>query len=371
MKETKQPFVRIAKREELGKKQTMLLRLAAIVAALLAGAVFIAILGENPLAAYGSILKGAFVGSQRNPLSSIQTTIVYMVPLLVVSLGLSVAFRMKFWNIGGEGQIIMGGIFASYFAINHSDWPHLLLLLAMGIAGAVGGGLWGLLPAICKVKFGTNETLFTLMLNYIALYCIVYLESGPWKRTPGFASVGLLDANAYLTKVAGVHSGWIIALLLLGFLFYYINYTKQGYEISVVGESAPTARYAGMQVNRIVLRTMFISGAICGLAGMIQVAGNDHTLSTGITGNVGFTGITVAWLSQLNPVTIGVVSFLLSVLKKGSGDMQMHLGLSSYAADVLQATILFFVLGFDFFLRYRLVFRGKPAQALPKKEETP
>ena len=361
MREKKSEFpLRIVKRQELTGGKAMLLRLGALAVALVAGSLFLLALGKNPLEAYALILKGAFVGSAYNPYSSIQATVILAIPLLIVSLGLAMAFKMKFWNIGGEGQLIMGGIFSTYVALYHHDLPQPVLWLLMLVAGAVGGGIWALIPAMFKVRFGTNETLFTLMLNYIALYTVKFLEAGVWQRTPGFASIGLLERSSYLPEVFGIHIGWIFALLLMVIIFFYFSYTKQGYEINVVGESPATARYAGMRVNRIVLRTMFFSGAICGAAGMIQVAGIDHTLSVGITGGTGFTGITVAWLAQMQPFAIALVTFLFSILKKGSSVMKSTLKVDAAAADVLQAIILFFVLGCEFFARYRLVLR-KPS----------
>jgi len=356
-KKALEPFARIIKRNELTALQSVLLRFFAFILAIIAGGIFIRLMGENPLEAYRLILKGSFLGSVRNPLSSIQATIVIAIPLLIVSLGLSFAFKMKFWNIGGEGQLIIGAIFSSYFALFHSNLPHLLLIILMFLAGALGGGLWGLIPAFFKVRFGTNETLFTLMLNYIALYIINYLESGPWQGTKGFASIAQFSENARLSIIGGVHVGWIFALLLIVAVYFYLNHTKNGYEISVVGESQATAHYAGMNVKRIILRTMFISGAICGIAGMIQVSGIDYTLSTGVSGGVGFTGITVAWLSQLNPFMIACITAVFSILEKGSGVMQSELSLSSAMTDVLQGIILFFFLGCEFFIRYSVVFR--------------
>lgn len=363
MGNSQEPFVRIVKRKELTKQQVLLLRVFAFLLAIIAGGIFIWTMGKNPIDAYRLILKGAFVGSKRNPLSSIQATINIAIPLLIVSLGLSFAFKMKFWNIGGESQVIAGGIFATYFALYYSTLPGPILLVIMFIAGALGGGLMGLLPAIFKVRFGTNETLFTLMLNYIALYVIRYLESGPWRATPGFASIAQIDTNARLTHLGGVHIGWIFAVLLIAVVYIYLNHTKQGYEISVVGESQATAHYAGMNVKKIVLRTMFISGAICGIAGMIQVAGIDYTLSAGIAGGVGFKGITVAWLAQLNPFVITFVTAVFSILEKGSGVMQSELGLSSAGTGVLQGIILFFFLGCEFFVRYSFVLGKRRANA--------
>ena len=352
-----EPLVRIEKRKELDQKQAVLLRIGALLLAIIVGGLFIAAMGKNPFQAYALIIKGAFVGGRRNPFSSIQATVIKWVPLLITSLGLSFAFKMKFWNIGAEGQIMMGAIFTGYFAIFHSDWPRYILIPVMFVAGIIGGGLWALIPAIFKVKFGTNETLFTLMLNYVATYIIVYLESGPWQGTKGYASVSRYAQNALLPKFGGIHIGWIIAAVLTVIVAVYFSKTKQGYEISVVGESPATAKYAGMSVTKIILRTMFISGAVCGLAGMIQSTGYDNTLTTGVTGGVGWTGIIVAWLAQLQPIMIAIVSALFAILQKGSTLMQSTLGISSFAADVLQSIILFFVLGSEFFVRYKFAFK--------------
>lgn len=350
----KEPLIRIAKKAELTVSQNIILSLIAIFTAITAGGIFILFLGNNPFKVYASIINGAFRSS-----IAIKGTIKIAIPLLISSLGITLAFQMKFWNIGAEGQIIMGGIFATYFALFYSNLPHGLLILLMFIAGAIGGGLWGLLPAYFKSKYGTNETLFTLMLNYIALYLIKYFAEGPWRdpASSGFPKIASFTENARLDQIFGIHAGWLIGLILVIIVFIYLKYTKHGYEISVVGESMNTARYAGMNVKKIMLRTMFISGAICGIAGMTQVTGAAYTLSEGVAGGVGFTAITVAWLSKLNPIIILIVTFLFSMLDKGCSVMQSTFGLSSAVSGILQGIILFFILGFDFFTRYGFVFR--------------
>lgn len=353
-------MIRIVKTKEKSKKQQMLLRLAAFVLALCAGGLFLLVLGNNPFAIYGTILSGAFRSEM-----AIQATIKIMIPLLIASLGVMLAFKMKFWNIGGEGQLIMGGVFASYFALFHADWPGFILFPVMFIAGIIGGGIWALIPAFFKVKFGTNETLFTLMLNYIALYLVSWLQEDPWRdpAANGFPKIASFDKSAVLPKLFGVQMGWVIALILVAVLFVYLRYTKQGYEISVVGESRATATYAGMNVQKIILRTMFLSGAVAGIAGMVQVTGSDRTLTTGVAGGVGFTAIIVAWLAQLNPVSSLIIAFLFSVLEKGSSVVQSQFGLSTDCADVLQGIILFFVLGCEFFIRYKFVRDKKQSAA--------
>ena len=350
----KEPFARMVKRDHISVGKAWAIRLIAVALSLVVAAlVIVAITKQNPIEVYLGIIDGA-VGSNRR----IWVTIREMMVLLCIAIGLTPAFKMKFWNIGAEGQIIMGGIFASYFALFHANWNHWLLVIVMFLAGAIGGGLWGLIPAWFKTRYDTNETLFTLMLNYIALNVIVFLREGAWRDpgSQGYAKIARFNKNAALDKVFGIQFGWVIALILVVVIAVYLNRSKQGYEISVVGESQETARYAGMNVKKVVLRTMFLSGAVCGIGGMVQATGSDVTLTTAVAGGVGFTAIIVAWLAQLNPP---VITFLFSVLEKGSSVVQSSFGLSSDCADVLQGIILFFILGCELFIRYQFVFRGK------------
>ena len=361
-----EPFVRVVKRAELPAAKTTLLRLLAVLLSLIAGGVFIACVGQNPFVIYGTILSGAF-----RSVMAFQGTVKVMIPLLISSLGVTLAFKMKFWNIGAEGQIIFGATCATFFALFCSEMNHVLLIIVMFLAGFIGGGLWGLIPAVFKVKYNTNETLFTLMLNYIALHIVSYLRDGPWMdpESQGFPKIARFEKNASLDKLFGIQFGWLIALIVVALVFIYLKFCKQGYEISVVGESQDTARYAGMNVKRIILRTMFLSGGICGMAGMIQATGSDITLTTSVAGGVGFTAIIIAWLAQLNPISILVVSFLFSVLEKGSSVVQSNFGLSTDCADVLQGIILFFILGCEFFVRYRFVFSNKNSSLKSDKKE--
>lgn len=355
-KKARKFIIRTVKRAELPRNKVITIRLLAILMALIAGGLFILCIGNHPLLVYKTMIEGAF----RSKLA-IYGTIKIMIPLLITALGITLAFKMKFWNIGGEGQIIMGAVFASYFGLFHGDWPKFILLPVMLLAGMIGGGLTGLLPAYFKSRYNTNETLFTLMLNYIALNFVVFLREGPWAdpTSPGFKKFALFTANGRLDKVFGVHAGWIIAIILLIIIFIYLKFSKQGYEIDVVGESPATASYAGMNVKKIILRTMFLSGGICGIAGMIEVCGNAGTMSEGITRGVGFTAIIVAWLAGLKPWSIFVVSALFSIMEKGSSVVESSFGLSEACADVLQGIILFFVIGCEFFVRYRFVIGRK------------
>ena len=230
----------------------------------------------NPFNVFAVMLKGAF-GKE----FLIRETVKGTIPLVITATGLSLAFRMKFWNIGAEGQILVGAVAAGAFGLFTAHFfPKITLVILMMLAAIVAGGLYGLLPAVCKAKWGTNETLFTLMLNYIALAFIKYLMNGPWKA-PGssYPKIAMLVPGARLTKVFGVHWGWILALILVVVSYIYFNKTKQGYEIAVVGESNNTARYAGINVGRVFRRTMILSGALCGLVGMLQFAGSDFTIT--------------------------------------------------------------------------------------------
>ena len=272
----REPLLRVVSRPEKSPRQVLLLRLESVLLSLAAGGIFILLIGYNPFEIYATILSGAFRSKM-----AVQATVKYAVPLVIASLGVTLAFRMRFWNIGAEGQIIMGAVFASYFALFHAGWNHWLLIAVMLLAGALGGGLWGLIPALCKVRWNTNETLLTLMLNYIAMqlvsFAIVY-----WETPKGSNHVGLINNQTkagWLPSIGG--NGYllpiIIVMVLMVLMYLYMNYSKQGYEISVVGESENTARYAGMNVGRIIMRTMFLSGAISGIVGFIVVSGANAT----------------------------------------------------------------------------------------------
>ena len=311
----KEPLLRMAKRDTMSNEKAWSVRGIAFLLSLVTGGLVILALGHNPIAVYKSMVIGAW-GSA----TVIRETIKIAVPLLITAIGISFAFKMKFWNIGGEGQIIVGAVAAGYFGLFTAHiLPKFPLVICMLIAGMLAGGLYGLLPALCKAKWGTNETLFTLMLNYIALAFVKYLMNGPWKA-PGssFPKIAMLAPGARLAKVFGVHWGWILALVLVVVSSIYLSKTKQGYEIAVVGESNNTARYAGINVSKVFIRTMFMSGALCGLVGMLQFSGADYTITEGIAGGVGFTAITVAWLAKMNPYGMLVVSVFIAMLERGA-----------------------------------------------------
>ena len=349
------PLIRLAKRDDMPRAQVWAIRGASFVLAILIGALIFLLLGHNPLTAYGTILDGSLGRA-----TMIQQTVRIAVPLLGTALAIAPCFKMRFWNIGAEGQITAGAMCATYFALFWADrLPQVPLLLIMCAAGAVGGGIWALIPAFFKARWGTNETLFTLMMNYIIIGVVKWLQGGPWEKIPrGSQQIEQFASNACLPRVAGVYCGWIIVLVLTVLMFLYMRYTKHGYEIAVIGESETTARYAGMNVGWIIMRTMFLSGAIAGIVGFLLVSGANNTLYSGVANNAGFTAITVAWLAQLNPFAMVGISALLAVLQKGADTLNTQMSIPVSLSDVITGVLLFFMLGCEFFINYRLIFRG-------------
>ena len=359
MHEQNTPLVRLAKRDGMSRGKVWAIRGASFAAALLLSALIFLFLGHSPLEGYATIVDGA-LGKP----TAIRQTVRIAIPLLGTALAIAPCFKMRFWNIGAEGQITAGAVGASYFALFWADkLPSPVLLVVMAVAGAVCGGLWALVPAFFKAKWGTNETLFTLMMNYIMIGIVNWLQGGPWEGRPGSQIIPQFDRAAVLPKVLGVHCGWIIVLVLTVLMYIYMKYTKQGYEIAVVGESENTARYAGMNVGKIVMRTMFLSGAISGLVGFIVCSGADNTLYSGVAAGVGFTAITVAWLAQLNPFAMIGVSALLAVLDKGAETLQTRMAVPNSISEVITGIFLFCMLGCEFFINYKLIFRSRKEAA--------
>ncbi len=350
-------MIKLTKRGDLAKGRERMIQILAVLGALVFAGLVIGIMGFNPILVYLNIIDGS-VGS----LLKFQQTVIKAVPLVIASMGILIAFKMKFWNIGGEGQIMMGAFGATLVALNIpptlSAW---LTLPLMALAGIFFGSLWAFIPAFFKAKLGTNETIFTLMLNYIAIKFVMYLQNGPWRAedSQGFPKIELFSANEVLPKVLNVHMGWIIAILVVGLVYVFMNHTKKGYEITVVGESLATAKYAGMNINSIIVTAMIASGGLCGLAGMIQASAVAKSLTYGLSANIGFTAIITAWLGKLSAPMVAGVCILFAMLLQGGNAIQVAMSVPASVADLIQGIILFFVLGSEFFLRYKLVFSGK------------
>ncbi|MGI6330592.1 MAG: ABC transporter permease [Zhaonellaceae bacterium] len=359
-----EPFVRISKRGvPIPIWKAMGIRALALLAALIICAIIIfSIVKLNPLKVYIAMFEGAFSTNKR-----MWVTIRDAMMLLCIAVGLAPAFKMRFWNIGAEGQILMGGIVSAacmiYLSKHMATLPMMLLMLVLSI---LAGGIWGFIPGIFKAKWGTNETLFTLMMNYIAIQITAYFVA-LWENPIGSNTVGVINPR---TKI-----GWfpelfgqpytlnvILVLVLVVFMYLYLRYTKQGYEVAVVGESENTARYAAIDVPKVIMRTTFISGAICGIAGFLAVSGASHTISTNTAGGRGFTAIIVAWLAQFNSFVMIPISALLVFLDKGAIEIASRYNLNNHVSNMLIGIILFFILGSEFFINYQVKFRGSKHQ---------
>ena len=345
------------KRETESLSSRFIVPVLSIIMALLFGWIFLWLYGIDPAETYLRMWQGAFGSSY-----AISETLVKAIPLMLLGLGLSLAFRMKLWNIGAEGQLYMGAFAASGIALFYGDLPSLILLPVMALASFVAGGIWGLIPGTLRAFWDVNETITTLMLNYVAIFFVESFIFGPWKdpASMGFPLSPRFSPQAYLPSIGDsrVHIGLLVALLVAVLLYFLLNYTKWGYEIKVVGESHASARYTGINVVKNIMLVMLISGGIAGLAGMIEVSGITHRLQQGISPGYGFTAIIVAWLARLNPFAMIMVAILFGALLVGGFGLQIF-GLPFSTVQMLQGAILFFLLGGEIFTKYRLQRRAK------------
>ena len=357
--------IHIAKRDTLPLYINIAIRGGAIILALLVCALVTTVLtGENPLSIYGTILKGAF-GTARKSWTTWENVAI----LLGISLAVTPAFKMRFWNIGAEGQILMGGLMSACCMIYFGKaMPNWLLLLVMLVTSVACGALWAFIPAFFKANWGTNETLFTLMMNYIATSIVACCTNIFRGQASSLGSINMGTKAGWFPSILGARYtiNIVVVIVFTVLMYIYLKYTKHGYEISVVGGSENTARYAGIDVKKVTMRTLALSGAICGLAGFLIVAGKDQTIATTSAGGRGFTAIIVAWLAKFNTFYMALISFLLVFLSRGAGEIASSYGLNDFASDVISGIILFCILGSEFFIQYRLVFRGH--SVIEKKE---
>ena len=357
--ETKTPLIRLAKRGVMEPWKAWCIRVGSILVALLLGGLVMSIAlpeGSNIFSAYGTIIEGA-LGKK----TAIRQTIKLAVPLLGTALAIAPCFKMRFWNCGGEGQILIGGLTAALIMVYQgNNLPLPLLFAAMALGSIAAGALWGFIPAWFKSRWNTNETLFTLMMNYVATSIVACMTNIMRGQASSLGTLNKATKAGWFPVIMGQrYTINIIVVIVLTFVMYaYLRFSKQGYEISVVGESENTARYAGINVRRVTVRTMLISGAICGLCGFLIVAGKDQTISTASANGRGFTAIIVAWLAKFNTFYMALISFLLVFLERGASEIASAYSLNEYAADIITGIILFFILGSEFFINYRVIPRG-------------
>ena len=353
----KQSLFQISKRDTLPLSKALLIRGGILLLALVfCGLITTILTGKNPLSVYGTILSGAFGTSRR-----IWVTMRNVAVLLGISLAVTPAFKMRFWNIGAEGQTLVGCLATtSCMILLEGKVPTFVMILISLITSLLAGALWGFLPAFFKAKWNTNETLFTLMMNYIAMqlasYFIIIREVPKGAGKIGIVNQASRDGwlpelgNEYLLPI-------LIVALMTGLMYIYLSYSKHGYEIAVVGESQRTASYAGIKVDRVIIRTMVLSGSLCAMMGFLMTSGIDHTLTTTIVDSRGFTAVMVSWMSKFNPFIMIAASLLLVTMDRGASEVSSSLGLNQSFADILTGFILFFIIATEFFITYKVTLR--------------
>ena len=358
-KKTKEPLLHIAKRDDITGLKAWLIRIAAIVIGLLLGGIISAILtgasfGRVYEIMFTGVLGRIFEGKTTMLWRFLQQTAI----LLCLALGVTPAFRMRFWNCGAEGQALIGGLAAMICMMKIGNAvPHPVLLLIIVVSSIAAGALWGLIPAVFHAFYRTNETLFTLMMNYVATqivaYYVVLTTAGAGSniiKPVVEGNLPVLLGEKYLLNV-------LVVTVLMVAVYIYQKYSKQGYEIAVVGESQNTARYVGINVKKVIIRTMLISGAICGVAGMLMVAGTDHSINTNTMGGQGFTAIMISWLGQFNPFIMAAMAGLVTFLKTGAAKVADTFFLNSSYADIVSGIVILFLVGCEFFIQYTVKFR--------------
>ena len=353
----KQSLFHISKRDTLPLSKALLIRGGILLLALVfCGLVTTILTGKNPIDVYATILSGAFGTSRR-----IGVTFRNVAVLLGLSLAVTPAFKMRFWNIGAEGQTLIGCLATTTCMILLGDKVSTPVLIVISLAASiVAGAIWGFLPAFFKAKWNTNETLFTLMMNYVAMQLASYFII-IWEVPKGAGKIGIINQDSHAGWLPTVGNEYLLPILIValmtGFMFIYLQYSKHGYEIAVVGESQRTASYAGIKVDRVIIRTMILSGSLCAMMGFLMTSGIDHTLTTTIVDSRGFTAVMVSWMSKFNPFIMIAASLLLVTMDRGASEVSSTLGLNHSFADILTGIILFFIIATEFFITYKVTLR--------------
>ena len=379
----REPLVRIVKKGLPSHKRSLAVRAGSLLVAMLICSIYILIVGKGEVTlgkAFAEMWTGTFgiPGNMRSMRIMIWDTAIYAAKLLCISVALAPAFKMKFWNIGAEGQVVIGGLATAILMHDFGDsLPRPLLLVVMMLVCIISGAIWGIIPAIFKAYWGTNETLFTLMMNYVAMKIMDYFYN-MWKGK--LSALPTFPQETWFPSLFNHAYGWniVIFLALAILMYFYLQKTKQGFEISVVGDSVNTARYAGINVKKVIIRTMAISGAICGLCGGLTVAAQNHSIAYSaeavhtVTNGYGFTAIIVAWLASFNTIGMIFISLLILFLEKGTGQLGNSFpAFSVGAGNVMIGIVLFCIIGGAFFLNYRLVFRKNTRKKSENAEVKP
>ncbi len=358
-KKTHEPLLHMTKRDDLSAGKAWLIRLAAIaIGLLLSGVISSLLTGASFFKVYEIMFTGVFGRIFQGKTTMLWRFLQQTAILLCLALGVTPAFKMRFWNCGAEGQALIGGLAAMVCMIEIGDAvPHAVLLLIILVASVAAGAIWGLIPALFHAQYKTNETLFTLMMNYVATqivaYYVVLTTAGAGSniiKPVAEGNLPILFGEKYLLNI-------LVVTLLMFVVHIYLKYSKHGYEIAVVGESQNTARYVGINVKKVIIRTMIISGALCGIAGMLLVSGTDHSINTNTVGGQGFTAIMISWLGQFNPFIMAAMSGLVTFLETGAAKVADTFFLNSSYADIVSGIVILFLVGCEFFIQYSVKFR--------------
>jgi len=349
--------IKLEQKERVSKKDDLLITLSAIGIAFVLSGIFIALNGVNPFVALWKVITSS-LGSAYG----ISETLVKAIPLIFTGLAVAIALNSKLWNIGAEGQLFFGATLATAFVIYGPVLPKPLELAVLVILGALGGAIWAAIPAFLKIKFKMNEVISTLLLNYVAINIADYFLFGPWKGKDNFPYTPEFPPEAKFDQIGfgRVHIGIILAFVLVVLLYFMLYNTKTGYKLRLTGSSLKAAKYAGINIKKTMFMVFLISGGLAGLAGVSQVCGIEYKLHQQISTGYGYTGIIVAWLARSNPFIIVIFAIFLSILLKGADSLQIAMRLPASVGIVMQALILFAILGSELFKNYNVkLIRGK------------
>ena len=346
--------LRVHKRHEPLGWYSLLVILGAVILSLGIGSIFLAMQGKPGLQGMVLLIKSAFFS-----IWALEDCLIKAVPIFLCSLGVAVAFRLQIWNIGAEGQYALGALGATWTALTFPALPWYVLLPLMLLCASVASGVWAWIPAVLKIRLRANEIIITLMLNYIGILLLDYLVYGPWKDPTsfGFPMTKEFSPGAIVGPIGSTRLNWGILLCVAAGLVIWalLKFTRLGFELQASGENPRTARYAGLRYDRLTILVMVLGGALSGWAGFLEVSGNLNRLQPSIIAGYGYTAIVVAWLAQLNPLSIAIASFLLAGLRVGLETLQLDLQVPAAFGQIMEGLILLTVLAGRFFSDYRFV----------------
>ena len=352
-------MIHISKRGDLSRDRVLGIRLLAIlVGVILCSILAVVTTGINPIEMGKAVVSGSF-GTARKTWIFFQKTSI----LLMISLAVTPAFKMHCWNLGAEGQVLAGAMAAAAcMVLLAGEMSKTAVIICMIFASVFAGALWAAIPALFKAKFNTNETLFTLMMNYVATQIVAFF-CVKWENPRGSCQIGVINQKTQIGWFPELYNRYLLVIVVVVIMtilmYFYLRYSKHGFELAVVGESERTARYVGIKVEKVIVRTMVLSGAVCGVAGLLLVGAINHTVSTTLAGGQGFTAVMVSWLAHFNPITMVLSSALLIFLGSGANELATSCGLNASFGDILTAVLIFCIIASEFFINYQIHFAKK------------